>query len=368
MQEGNGNEHRVSFHGYAKGFAQLIHSPTTWTNNPMIINTNKKLTNDTSPGAIGGPQPRNSLAPPNADYQGILECPCTTKIEKILDGYVTQSHGHCGTQIESITECEHAAASAGLLPVINTTGVGFGCHAILGKTGWMLETGSSEGCGSSNAATSREGLTVLAATAVNVGVSVDASTATITISGNASAWFGVGFDAKSMLDLPYAIIVDGSGAVSERKLADHAPGTLLKATITVVSNRVEDGRRTVVLTRPLAGSAFSFSLAQDTLPLISAVGSGPEFGMHSQKTTGTLTLVQPGSSVCVCRDPNSNQGTIAGLRFNPNVCAPFPKSELLTTHNPICNISAYGGGLYCCHDGVRHSAIFIQIHMTIHGR
>lgn len=63
----------VPWSRYAKGFAQLIHSPTTWTNNPMIINTNKRITNDTSPGPIGGPQPRNSLAPPNADYQGILE-------------------------------------------------------------------------------------------------------------------------------------------------------------------------------------------------------------------------------------------------------------------------------------------------------
>jgi hypothetical protein len=329
----------------------------------MIINTNKKLTNDTSPGAIGGPQPRNSLAPPNADYQGILECPCTTKVEKILDGYMTQSQGRCGTQIESTTECQHAAASAGLLPVINTTGIGFGCHATLGKAGWTLETGSSAGCGSNTVATSREGMTVLTATDVIVRVSVDATTATITISGNATSWFGVGFNAKSMHDLPYAIIVEGSGAISERKLADHAPGTLLPSKVKVVSNVVADGRRTVVLTRARAGSPFSFSLTEETLPLISAVGSGPVFGMHRQKTTGTLTLAQPHGSVCVCRDPNSNQGTINGLRFNPNVCAPYPKSELLTTHNPVCNISAYGGGLYCCHDKVRHGGYAHPAHL-----
>jgi hypothetical protein len=39
----------------------------------MIINTNKALTNDTSPGAVGGPLPRNALSPPGADYSGILE-------------------------------------------------------------------------------------------------------------------------------------------------------------------------------------------------------------------------------------------------------------------------------------------------------
>jgi hypothetical protein len=55
FSEGNGNEHRNSYHGFANGIAQLIHSPTEFTNNAMIINTNKRLTNDNSPGPIGGP-------------------------------------------------------------------------------------------------------------------------------------------------------------------------------------------------------------------------------------------------------------------------------------------------------------------------
>ena len=44
FSEGNGNEHRASFKGYPKGYAQLLASPTTWINSPMIINTNKRLT------------------------------------------------------------------------------------------------------------------------------------------------------------------------------------------------------------------------------------------------------------------------------------------------------------------------------------
>ena len=54
FSEGNGNEHRGSYKGYAKGYAQVIKSPRIWANNPMIINTNKKLTNEkgttSSPG------------------------------------------------------------------------------------------------------------------------------------------------------------------------------------------------------------------------------------------------------------------------------------------------------------------------------
>ena len=118
FSEGNGNEHRVSFKGYATGFAQLIQSPTTWTAIPMIINTNKELTDDTSPGPIGGPQPKGPLAPPDADYQGILECPCTTRVSKILDGYKTSMSANCPSTVavNSAEECEDAAASAGLSP------------------------------------------------------------------------------------------------------------------------------------------------------------------------------------------------------------------------------------------------------------
>ena len=53
---------------------------------------------------------------------------------------------------------------------------------------------------------------------------------------------------------PWAVIVDGSGAVSERQLVDQKPGTLLKTTVEVVSSSVKDGVRTVVMTRALKGA------------------------------------------------------------------------------------------------------------------
>ena len=40
-------------------------------------------------------------------------------------------------------------------------------------------------------------------------------------------------------DEPYAIIVEGGGAVSERKLANHAGGTLLPSSLKVISNTLE---------------------------------------------------------------------------------------------------------------------------------
>jgi len=46
--------------------------------------------------------------------------------------------------------------------------------------------------------------------------------ATITITGPADVWFGVGIYADAMGDHPYTIVVDGNGAVTERKLGDHS--------------------------------------------------------------------------------------------------------------------------------------------------
>ena len=77
--------------------------------------------------------------------------------------------------------------------------------------------------------------------------------AMITITGPDGKWFGVGLGAKTlkMSDQPYTIVVDGSGKVSELKLGDHSRGQTLAKSVTIVSNKVVNGRRTVSLTRPL---------------------------------------------------------------------------------------------------------------------
>lgn len=74
FSEGNGNEHRLSFKGFGRDFALLIESPNMFTNNAMIINTNKHLTGDTSPGPLNHKLlPKNSVAPSDADYR--CDCP-----------------------------------------------------------------------------------------------------------------------------------------------------------------------------------------------------------------------------------------------------------------------------------------------------
>ena len=46
----------------------------------MQIDTHNRDYNGT--GYKAGPLPKKSLAPPNATYSGILECPCTDRIVK----------------------------------------------------------------------------------------------------------------------------------------------------------------------------------------------------------------------------------------------------------------------------------------------
>ena len=55
-------------------------------------------------------------------------------------------------------------------------------------------------------------------------LSHDTKSINISVTGPSDVWFGFGFGAAAMKDQPYAVIVDGEGAVTERKLADHSPG------------------------------------------------------------------------------------------------------------------------------------------------
>ena len=45
------------------------------------------------------------------------------------------------------------------------------------------------------------------------------------MTGPSNVWYGVGFNATTMSDLPYTIIIDGNGKLTEQKLGSHAPGT-----------------------------------------------------------------------------------------------------------------------------------------------
>eukprot|EP00666_Eupelagonemidae_sp_cell4sb_P006717 gene6717-1342_t len=95
-----------------------IQSPDRFDFTPMQINTK-------GPNGRGtGPLPRASSAPPGAPYGplprvGILECPCTTRVAKEVDGlWASTANRSCpaGAAIGAAGDCFAAAAALGFAP------------------------------------------------------------------------------------------------------------------------------------------------------------------------------------------------------------------------------------------------------------
>lgn len=186
-------------------------------------------------------------------------------------------------------------------------------------------------------------------------------TAAITMTGPSTAWFAVGLNARVMSDKPYTLVANGSG-VFEQHLgtcgseAEHCPGDLLKASITMVSNTVVGNIRTVKFTRPFAGvSPFHYTFdmkSAPTIPFISAVGWDQVFAYHKAHQNGMLTFANPvGQPTCICNVGSAgylceHDGTGCGT-FTKN-CVAEPNGDLLHQHNPTCNSKQYVGGLSCC--------------------
>ena len=349
----NGGEYRKSFHGFAPGYAQVIDSPTEFQITPMQIDTwNRDHMNVTGPVKfVPGPQPRSSLAPQtgvDAIYSGLLECPVTTRIRKNVDeGYVSILAGTCHDTIQTAAECFAAAEktfvpvappahSAGALHFDNKEGSDAtrpeGCVASVDGTDHTLihvffNTHKRDPTSNALPAQCGTGASTLvgeSTSLVTVAVTLDTvkEEATIALTGPADVWFGVGFNASAMKDAPWAIIVDGTGNVTERKLADQNPGKVVAASVAVTASSVSKatGLRTVTMTRPFKGlTAEHYTFEPFTtgalLPFINAVGSGPTLAYHKNKALGTLVVLPVAGGAptgCVCASKPAPFGSAKG--------------------------------------------------------
>ena len=341
-----------------------------------------------APDFVPGPVPRNSWAPtsgPDAIYSGLLECPLTTRVRKeIQANYDVKSSGPaCGDMtIQTAPECFQAVAK--LLPNTTTTtntvdsnsSLPAGCSIERDPTGVIditfnkVQTGgaSSTTCGGSSGVMSG---TTASLVQLHLSMEKSAEEVHITMVGPSAVWYGVGFNASEMSDQPWAIIVDGHGAVTERKLVDQKAGTLLKSTVKVLSNTVQDGVRTVTMSREMKGSGpeyYSFDFdGPSTVPFINAVGSTPTFSYHKAKAPASITLLPIAAPACVCSGSKLSFGDGSckgGISYVPtaqkedtgtgivnfnNRCAPDPASQLLSQHNPTCDLRTYVGGQLSCH-------------------
>lgn len=317
----------------------------------------------------------------------------TTRLVKVINGaYAVESTGMPSTPILTFQECFHAAAST-----LHTQG-----QVFFNQTG--SDSSKPAGCSvtadlvnplhihvffndhTSTTSCSADTHAVAGATVsiVNVSVLLNASAgrgiATMTLSGPDNAWFGVGFNASSMADQPWTIIIDGNGAVSERKLgapapASHVAGVLLKPSVSIVQSSVSAGIRSVVLSRPMVGAGqdyftFDANSADSHIPIIVAVGTGPSLAYHKAKFPTSLTMLPVGKSAvgaCICPEKPAPFGESSGelvynrvvnqtadvgngaVAFKAGKCPPFPRTTLIPQRNPTCDIRHYTGGQWACH-------------------
>ena len=175
----------------------------------------------------------------NNGLSPLIECPCTDRITKSTVQFSSiKTVGTCPQGLKTELECKQNIESMNVtLKKITSTkdpDLPQGCILMPEKeSGFysaVYNTPKAQRlnmtCGSQESVSLRGHAKL--GPEVNMSLSHDTKTVVLTLSGPANVWFGVGFDASTMADKPYAIIVDGAGAVTERKLENHAPGTLLQ--------------------------------------------------------------------------------------------------------------------------------------------
>ena len=273
------------------------------------------------PQFVPGPLPRSSLAPPDALYSGLLECPMTTRIEKQIDGAYSLQRSSCNTSILTFQECFTAAASmfgnnhTFVNSSVASDSLPSGCSARTDKADPFHVQVTFNGKADSQVECASGSRSFGASASVaTVELTLTSEGATITLQGPSSVYFAFGFGAQAMGDQPWTLVADGSGNVTERKLANHAEGTDSSPSIKVISNSVHDGVRTVVISRPLQGKNddyFSFDATSSDIPIIAAVGSTAAFGFHKDKAPAKLTMLPIDGTACVCPE---NQRHLAKLQ------------------------------------------------------
>lgn len=125
---------------------------------------------------------------------------------------------------------------------------------------------------------------------------MEGETLTAWLTGPADTWFAIGW-GQLFMSGTYATVfnADISRVITERKLDNHAPGTMLGSSVTILLSENVNGQVSVKFTRLIKGGAdyVNFDLEQDTLSLIWALGTSTTFGVHASKSLTSAPLMIP---------------------------------------------------------------------------
>ena len=232
-------------------------------------------------------QMKSTIVPQAREWQNELTVTCcnTTGNAKIRKGNNSECYPRAKNFTEAKAICQdHGGRLCTKDEIESRIAKGKGCSI----DNFYTWTSDRCECVLQNASTSAAAHGGAVSEEVNLEIKLEqhSYSAHITISGpsKSNVWFGVGLDATSMANTPYAIIVHGNGDIVERRLRNHEPGFQVSASVTLVSVEVSNGRRTVVLKRPLQGATvnhYSFNAtAPSTLNYIYAVGYDRKLAFH----------------------------------------------------------------------------------------
>ena len=325
-----------------------------------------------------------------------MECPCTDQWEKVFSEFSTLSAGFCKPAIAKADDCYTAAQELGLRPekrnsTVSNPKLPAGCSVSATVGGYDVvfntDAGSNVTCGqpAADAKKTEPRVAGLAENLVNISVDLNPASdlATIQLQGPANVWFGVGLGAHgkfnpadpssglSMLGTNWTIIVLTDGTVMERDLGNHEPGTELPPSVTVVSNTVVNGQRTIIMTRSIAGSKadnMRFDPKDNSMPFINAIGNDHVFDLygHKLKATGVICKHQDATGLAHCRrsavcPASPTPAFIGKVHAMPDVCPacagpshPLPRSPMrlcgiASRHRRFCGDRVPDLPLRLCH-------------------
>eukprot|EP00658_Telonema_sp_P-2_P010533 TRINITY_DN13971_c0_g1_i2.p1 TRINITY_DN13971_c0_g1~~TRINITY_DN13971_c0_g1_i2.p1 ORF type:complete len:169 (-),score=39.31 TRINITY_DN13971_c0_g1_i2:343-849(-) len=120
-----------------------------------------------------------------------------------------------------------------------------------------------------------------------------ADLATISMKGPSGVWFGFSFGGLVMGDQPWSVLASGNGGVWEQRLGDHTGGIRLNPSVTVLSNQVVNGVRTLNVTRGLKGRSaeyYSFNASESAVSMLAAYGKTEVYSYHEDRAQISLDL------------------------------------------------------------------------------
>lgn len=411
FKENPGGEFRKSYHGYPKGYAQLLASPTQWIVEPMQIDTHNREYNLTDQSAGYRPSFLPKIFTENTTVTDLrhklsplIECPCTDRIGRSVEYANNIGRQACpASDVADAKNCARAvqiavgASFASTVTVISNATLPSGCLLFAENPSSVSTTTTYRAVFNdvssppSSCADLPDAAVLRVPTTTTVLVSdgddhvsldeltvnLDTRMTTLTITGPHDVWFAIGFNATTMADLPYALVVEVNASpsstnadhaiVSQRKLANHGPGTALLANgLVVISDIVNStaGTRQITLTRPLSSPDFDFPESPTTMKIIAAIGNSPTLAYHKARSGAQVVLLPAGqkdaTKACVCEPAKKsflNYMNATKFEFDGYQCSKEPRSDMFVRGdgtgrdgipNAACHMETYHGGLQCC--------------------